>query len=237
MRRVPLAVMSIVSVGTVAMAAGPAPASEQFRQSFAQRYSAMTPGASTGTSTILEVLDPGEPRSRPSRGIRELAVRFHRGTRFDPSVAKRCDAPRRRLERRGRSACPSASAIGTGRAELRTEVRALESARVTAFSRRRGYATLVEPDRSRAFTLLSEMDGRRVTTRFARQCGSRCGPGDAVITKFRLTIASRAKGSARLIETPPKCPRSERWTIDAEVRYDDGYEERRLRATSPCIRR
>lgn len=233
----PKVVLAAVSIALLAGAVAPAAASEQFRQSFAQRYSAMTPDVSTGTSTILEVLDPGEPRSRPARAVRQLAVRFHRGTRFETQAAKRCDAPRRRLERRGRGACPSASAIGTGSAELRTEVRPLESARATAFNRRDGFVTLVEPKRSRAFTLRSTIDGRRVTTSFPRQCGSRCDPKDAVIARFRLTIASRAKGDARYLTTPPKCPRSERWTIDATVRYGDGYEERRLQASSPCIRR
>lgn len=233
----PKVVLAAVSVALIAGAAVPAAASEQFRQSFAQRYSAMTPGVSTGTSTILEVFDPGEPRSRPGRAVRELTVRFHRGTRFDTEAAPRCGASRQRIERHGRSACPSASEVGTGSAELRTAVRPFESARATAFNRRGGFVTLVEPKRSRAFTLRSTIDGRRVTTSFPRQCGSTCDPKDAVITRFRLTIAARAKGDARYLRTPPKCPRSERWTIDATVRYGDGYEERRLQASSPCIRR
>jgi hypothetical protein len=223
----------------IAAAAAPAVASEQFRQSFAQRYSAMTPGVSTGTATILEIFDPGEPRGRPARAVRELTVRFHKGTRFDSSAAPRCTVSRRRLERRGAGACPRASVVGAGSAELRSATRPLESVKVTAFNRRRGPVILMKPKRSRTFTLRSAIDGRRLTTRFPRQCesGSGCAPGEAVLTRYRVTLSSRTANGTRYITTPESCPRSEHWTVDAAVRYSDGYEERRLRSGSPCLRR
>ena len=212
-----------------------------FEHSFEQRFIRKRPSSSTAARTAFEVQDPGEQGGRPTRALRGLTVSLGRGAEIDTSAPKRCRASKRRLRRRGKRACPRRSRVGEGSAEYRSGARPPEAVEVDAFNRRHGLALLMQPAGSPPLVARAKVLGRDIAFRFRPRCARRgerppCERGEAALTELRLRLRRLERRGRSYITTPPRCPSRERWRSRAQAAYDDGYIDRGLRSSSPCVR-
>jgi hypothetical protein len=198
LRTGPAALAAAAAAGLVAASAAGGQASAFDHATL--RYTAHQPASRTGF-----IVDVARRSVRPAGG--QVRYRLSPGTRIDTSAIARCDAADLAILADGPSACPAASRLGAGTADLAYGTGTLTVA-VTAFN--------AEDQIVAVFSLLHTDTVVRVLRAAVHgsvvsvQLGN--GPG-AGVPRLRLDIAPRGSRARPWARTPPHCPAAGRWSV------------------------
>lgn len=216
-------------VASVLIAAGvvpPAAAHAGPRVDYKMMFTSSEPGESTGIDVRLLYKRPGHPKAKPVP-VREERFTFPAGTTFGYGVVPPCTASDAELMIRGPSACP-ASWTGAGHGD--TIMTGLPGPSETPFqvegvedgfdlklvSRPAGFPIW--------FVAHAIAHGRVVTVKIPRSPG---GPpdGESALRRVHNVFPARSRNGQDHARTPPRCPRSRRWTFRARFTFADGAVE------------
>jgi hypothetical protein len=193
---------ALATAATAALvAAGAAAAGQPARVDHTTlRYTSHQAASRTGFT-----VDVARRSARPAGG--QVRYRLSPGTRIDTSAIARCDATDVAILADGPGACPAASRLGTGTAELAYGTGTLTVA-VTAFNAADQIVavfSLLHTD-TVVRVLRAAVDGSVVSV----QLGN--GPG-AGVPRLRLDIVPRGSLARPWARTPPHCPAAGRWSV------------------------
>jgi hypothetical protein len=231
-RRMRLAVLSalmscavVVPVAGAQLAPGPAPtAPSPVYAHVALRYTAHTPAARTGLAIDIaqRPTAPGVPPAIDRTDVFRLAP----GSRIDTGAIARCEASDLALLADGPAACPSASRVGAGTADVahgtvRTTVG------VIAFNADgQVVAVLTHPHaKSVVRVLRAAVTGSRLKLAL---------PGDAVLTRLQLRIAPHGTHARPWARTPAACPQAGRWMLRYAATFDPPVGRQVVDDTTAC---
>jgi len=204
------------------------------RQRATAEFTRAAPGKATGLTISIDYRNPQDPAAKPP-AVRQIALRFARGSRIDTTALPICTAENATLMTTGPAACPE-SRLGGGEVVLDTgfpePFRFLEND-----------LTLLNASNEVIFLFQERMTGERLASRAAikrRRIISTAPflPGtppdgaavDTVSEMFERT------GTAGYLTTPKRCRHRGYWTNRLRFTYDDGVVQK-VRTASPCRRR
>jgi hypothetical protein len=224
---IPRKTLAVLLTAAAAATPAAAPASSQFRSKFKTTFLTRETGASTGLRTRISWSDPGAPNGVP-KVIREIDLRFPRGTRIDTYALPRCPASDATIMSTGASACPPASELGSGHT-IGVFASGMEfTTKVTAFNAERRIIILATLNGAPITVFRDLVHKRAILVRPALP------PGVALRRlSLRMGAFSTGAGSMRRIymRTPRQCPASGSWTIEGHFTYVDGSQETLTRAS------
>jgi hypothetical protein len=215
---------------------GPSSAGDTTAPLFAkmkQRFTTAKPGAWTGWSSN-RALKPLSPGAQPP-SLRGETIVFPRGTRFDLTGGPNCTASDEEIMRDGLGACPKGSRIGSGEASVLVGAAGTFDVEVYNYLARPGFAYVWTTDRGSVLRVArSTVHGNRLTVTVPRLTP----PGGYVPLVTRFSLETRRAGTRKrpLLRTPPRCPKSGRWTFTYLPRYDEPYGVQRSTSSVPCKR-
>jgi hypothetical protein len=165
--------------------------------------------------------DPGEPGGKPKE-IQRVTLRFHSGTRFDTSALPICRASDAKVRRRGPSACPASTRLGSVQTESVIGTGQRYNAKVFLFNARRQIIVVVTIGGRLITEFRDDVRGGSITINLAI-------PRGIALTTLHVEIPShlRKRGRKRTtyMRTPRVCPDSGTWTTSATYSYRDGSTE------------
>jgi hypothetical protein len=240
-RRTAALVAGAIAILAVATAAGPGAGATRKppRQSGKNVFTTSKRGAATGSSFHVKFRNPENPSQKPHT-VSRIVLRYPKGTTFDSKAAPQCDASDAELQSEGPDACPPESKVGGGLAVSDTGSSGpfpprYTTSKITQFN---GHGELlgvgVNEDIPAIKTVThTTFHGTTASTDFPTFPGM--GPPDDYTPLKSLTVdfPPRKTGTRALTRTPPRCPRSHRWTIVTEFTYVDQVTQR-LVSHSPC---
>jgi hypothetical protein len=204
-------------------------ASAQFKSTFAVSYLSAHPGASTGLTTLMTWSDPGAPGGAP-KVIKQIILRFQRGTVFDTSALSGCHASDQAIKTMGASACPADTKLGSGSTIGATAAGARFNTVVTLFNATRQIIVLVTLNGAPITEFRDRVQRTAIIVRPAL-------PAGVSLERLALRIGphSRGRGAARQVymRAPSSCPNSRRWKIVGTFIYADNSSQTHT-STTPC---
>ena len=199
------------------------------RQSVRSELTTTRPGASAGTAMWMRFRDPADADGKP-HSVDKVIIRVPKGMRFDTTALPRCTASDAELMIRGEAACPERSVVQRGQLVLDTGspavVPRLMTFRTVTFNADGGLVSIGESEDAPVRGVVrSVIRGRTVTVDYADAPGFG-GPDSqsAMRTMFSSGPALHRDGRA-FLRTPPRCPRSRRWTTRYTFIYHDGERQ------------
>lgn len=240
-----LALAALLAVGVTATAYA------AFSQTASIKFLKTTVKTSTGTSTAISTSEPDAPGGKPSKAARKLVIKFPAGSVFDTAVPSVCRASDADIISSKGGVCPRGSKVGAGNAEAITGFGAgvdPVQETVLAYNNKNELILYLTPKGAigQTFVLRPKIKASRtgptLTTVVPPLClpgGSPpdCKNGEAVLTKFNLKtvgIVKTISGKRRnYVTTPPKCPKSKKWTTKTTFTYSDGSTAA-VSSTSTC---
>jgi hypothetical protein len=206
--RVRLAILTaVIACVVVVPAAGAQIAASPVYDHVALRYTTHAPGASTGFAIDI-AQRPAAPGVQPAIDRADV-YRLAPGTRIDTGAIARCESSDLAILAGGPAACPFASRLGTGTADLARGMRV----GVTAFNAdHQVVAVFTLPHTKRVLRVLrAAVKGSRVDVAL---------PGDAGLMRLQLRIAPHGTHSRPWARTPATCPRAGRWMLRYAATFD-----------------
>lgn len=240
-----LALTAVLAAGVTATAFG------AFSQTASVKFLKATVKTSTGTVTALKASEPDAPAGKPSKAARKVVIKFPAGSKFDTAVPSVCRASDADIISTKGAACPRGSKVGAGSAEAITGFGAgvdpvQES--IIAYNNKNELILYLTPKGTIGQTFIlrpklkASRTGPTLTTTVPPLClpggtPPTCSNGEAVLTKFDLKTVGVTKtisGTRRnYVTTPPKCPRSKKWTTKITFTYSDASTQS-FNSTSTC---
>jgi hypothetical protein len=219
---------AFVALTAVAPAQSPAPVYESFKL----RYTNKATDAPTGI--VLAVRQRDTPAGQQPPTVRKSVFRLTRGTSFDTDAIRRCGASDAEIEAGGAGACPPASRLGRGEADVFLGAGGELTLDVTAFNARRELVVVLATPSTGAVIRVIRARIRRSTVTAVFPKVPLAGGFEAALTRFELRL--RAKGSLRRpwAATPAVCPRSGRWRVSYTATYDEPVGPETVRDASRC---
>lgn len=212
----------------------PAASADGIRQSAKAVFSERDRGASTALRLAIDYVNPADPEAKPPP-VRSVALTLARGSRIDTGAVPVCEAADAELMTQGPAPCAD-SVVGGGVVTLDTgfpepfrfldnDLTLLNAADEVIFLFRQ---------RQLGVRLAShaQIEGRTITATAPFLPGT--PPDGAAADTVDETFNATAAGA--YISTPPRCPRSRRWTNRMRFTYDDGVTQT-VRSRSRCRRR
>jgi hypothetical protein len=198
-----------------------------------QRFTTAQPGTWTGWR-----FDGGLKPFAP--GVQVPAQRsaifvFPRGTRFDLRAVESCAASPEELVAGGVGTCPEGSEIMSGDASLFLGTAGIVAVRAHAYVTRPGLMVAFATGSGtvlRAFR--AAIRGHRIeVTLPAVQLG---GGYEASVTGMSLKVPRFGTRRHPGLRTPPRCPKSGKWTFTYLPRYDEPHGLQRSTSSMRCAR-
>jgi len=178
---------------------------------------------STGAESLVRYANP--PSS--DQAVRKIVTTFERGTAFDDSLPRRCQASDEEIEQEGTDACPNASRVGGG--VFRGELGGARVAADVTLYNAKDEVIVISEVRGVDFAVFQRAPrGKRKLTIEIR------GPvRELELLKSRIEIEKIGVGGKGYLTTPRSCPSSGEWTNKQRFVYRDGAESTE-RVTSLC---
>jgi hypothetical protein len=236
-KRVQAAAVAAAAIAILATGAGAA--GKPPRQSGKNVFTSKKRGAATGTSFHVKFRNPEDPALKPHT-VSRIVVHYPKGTRFDSKAAPQCHASDAELQSEGPDACPPESKVGGGLAVSDTGGSGPFPPRYTTskISQFNGDGELlgvgVNQDIPAIKTVThTTFKGTTASTNFPTFPGM--GPPDdyTPLKSLDVDFPPRKTGTRATVRTPPRCPKSHRWTIVTEFTYVDEVTQRVV-SHSPC---
>ena len=161
------------------------------------------------------------------------------GSRLDTSVPGRCTATDEELKQRGEAACPSASRIGSGTADIKPMLFPTISYTSAFFNDANEQVELFTADPPAPPVVVHGFIRGNILDSPIPTClnggfAPRDCPSDQVALKGNVVdIPVYTRGGRSYFTTPPRCPASRRWRSPISFHYGDGSVER-LVTEQPC---
>jgi hypothetical protein len=198
-----------------------------------QHFTTAKPGTWTGWHFEggLKPFAPGVqvPAQRGARFV------FPRGSRFDLSAVRSCDASAEELVAGGVGSCPKSSEIMSGDASLFLGSAGILAVEAHAYVARPGLMVAFATETGvvlRAFRAAVRRNRIEVTLP-AVQLG---GGYEVSVTGMSLEVSRFGTRRHPGLRTPPKCPKSGRWTFVYLPRYDEPHGVQRSTSSVRCRR-
>jgi hypothetical protein len=213
-RSIGYAVLALTCAAVAASAVGSA--DRQRVREF--EFTSERPGKATGVETVATF-----PGATLGTAVAKIVTKPARGTELDTSVPERCKASDEELRAEGTAACPQGSRVGDGEVEIAE----LGSGNVTLFNARRETIFLIEFPATGIRTV-----GRESADERSQRIEI---PEGVTLRRIELDIDRIREGGENYIETPERCPKSEKWINKGTFTYRDGVEQTETVPT-PCDR-
>jgi hypothetical protein len=198
-------------------------------------FSETRPGVAAGLTYRFEIHAPdgGKPPA-----LRRLVVGPPAGAIVDTSATERCTASDQELRVRGDAACPEASRLGEGSADLVVEGFGNQSFTQTAFNVDGGQFQTVKQGRVvqavvRGVLTPEGLDARIPTCLTGGQPPEGCAEDQARLLRSELALPALTRDGRSYFTTPPDCPPSGRWRSAVVLTFGDGVTER-VFPEQPC---
>jgi hypothetical protein len=198
-----------------------------------QRFTTTKPGAWTGWR-----FDGGLKPFKPGTQVpaqRSATFVFPRGTRFDLSRIPNCSATDEEIMSEGIRVCPEGSQFLSGRATLFLGAAGIVEANLNVFVARTGFVVVFSTDGG---AVLRALRGSVNRNRVNVVLPAVPLPGGYEVSVTSMSLKAPRAGTRRHpgLRTPPKCPRSGRWTFTYLPRYDAPHGVQRSTSSTPCER-
>jgi hypothetical protein len=225
-----------IVAGAALQVAAPAYAlpAEGPRETVDVEFTTAQPGAAAGATYRFAIRAPdGQPPA-----LRRIVLAPPAGARIDTSVPAPCAASDEDLRLRGDGACPAASLLGVGSAELVVVGLGRQTFTQSAFNADgQQFQTVKSGDQVQAVVrgLLTEegLDLRIPTCVTGGQPPGGCVSDQAFLLASELVLRPYVAAGRSYFTTPPSCPPSGRWRSEVALTYGDGVTER-VFPEQPC---
>jgi hypothetical protein len=173
--------------------------------------------------------------------LRYLKIELPRGTRIDTSVPPRCRASDTELMVAGESACPSSARVGSGQATVKQLGLGKATYDTVLYNAKDDLLELVKSGDRVVAVVHTYVHGTTLEGPVPTCLGGGNPPSGCPFDQFallsnRLEVLPMSVRGRNYGTTPPKCPRSRRWTINVTLRFADGSVDR-LTPRAPCTRK
>lgn len=197
--------------------------------------SALTYGASYHAANNPQ----GDPPS-----LRRLVIRASKGLRIDTTVRPECRATDAEFKNKGKAACPAASNIGSGFANLKTLGLFTSRFDATIFAAPRAQAEIVQSG-GMTFAVArtffrndGTVEGPVPTCIAGGSPPDGCPTDESALLSQSLTTRAISTGHGarrrNYLTTPKTCPRSRVWRTPVTLYYADGTVETVV-TRQPCV--
>src|SRR4051795_3371600 len=209
------------------------------RETIEIKNSTSAPGSPVGVTYTATFRNPSNPAGTPP-SLRRLVLSAAPGAQVDTSVPARCTATDAELKQKGEAACPAASRIGHGTADVKpvgfpaihydTVVFNAENQQVELLKGRGPSAP--------AAVVRGYFRGRTFDSPIPTCLNGGSVPKDCPfdqVTLLRNTVVTPAysRGGRSYAPTPPSCPASGEWRVRGSFYFGDGAVET-VTPTQPC---
>ncbi len=204
----------------------------QVYESFKLRYTTKATDTRSGLALAVRQRDT-QPGQQPPT-VRRSVFKLTRGTSFDTGAIPRCGASDPEIQAGGAAACPPASRLGKGEADVFLGATGELTLDVTAFNARRELIlVLTSPSTGAVIRVIRARIRRSVVTAVFPKLPL-AGGFEAALTRFELRV--RPKGTLRRpwVATPARCPSSGRWRVYYTATYDEPVGPQTVRDASRC---
>jgi len=206
-------------------------------QEFNVNYTTSKPEVLTGIKAHLNNPGTKDATGKP-KAARKIIVTFPRGTAFNNAVRPAC--VKAQLQSKGPSGCPAKSKMGSGSADAVTGLAAIDPVNVTVtpYNKKGGLLLWIQPkpgEPGNPFVIDATIR-RNVLTFIVPKLPQPTPFGEAILTRFDLTVNAISKGSGsgkQLFITTASCSTGT-WTTAAKFSYDVGSTT--VKDKSPCRR-
>jgi hypothetical protein len=238
-RMAALAIGAITILAAATAGSGAGATGKPSRQTGKNVFTSSKRGSATGTSLHIKFRNPEDPAGKPHT-VSRIVIRYPKGTRFDSKAAPQCHASDAELQSEGPDACPPDSKVGGGIAVSDTGGSGpfpprYTRSRITQFN---GDGEVIGVGVNQDIPAIKTVThttfkGRTTSTDFPTFPGT--GPPDdyTPLKSLKVDFPPRRTGAHATVRTPPRCPRSHRWTIVTSFTYVDGVTQR-LVSHSAC---
>jgi hypothetical protein len=230
-------VLVLASSGFCAGSAPAAPASGP-HETLDHRLTTKRPNAPSGFSFEGRYHAAGDPDSYPPY-MERMVFYPHRGLRYDTSVPAQCSASDVELVLRGPAACPEGSRLGGGETETAFMGRYPSTVAVDFFNDANGQIIL-----ARSPILTTVARGKIHPDGSVEFASPTCYPSlnpvgcpvDNVLQlRSSISVPPYTTSEGSWLTTPPRCPKSRRWTSTVRLWWKDGSVDTVV-IKHPCVR-
>lgn len=201
------------------------------------------PGASAGFTYTAAYHAANNPDADPP-ALRRILIVPPRGTGADTTVRPECRATDSEFKNKGKAACPSASNIGWGFANLKTLGLFTSRFDTTIFNAPRAQAEIVQSG-GMTFAVArtffrndGTVDGPVPTCITGGSPPDGCPTDESALLSQSLTTRAISTGHGahrrNYLTTPKTCPRSRSWRTPVTLYYADGTVETVV-TRQPCV--
>jgi len=213
-------------------------------QTVEMSFTSTRPGSPSGFSYSATFHNPTDPGADPP-ALRRLVITAPAGSVIDTSVPERCTAGDDELEQRGEAACPAASRIGAGSADIKPVAFPAVHYETVVFNADHEQKELLTADPPSPPVVVhgyirgNQLDGPVPTCITGGTAPQDCPSDQVSLLRNDITIPpfTSGRGARRrsYFTTPPRCPRSGAWSTPITFYYGDGAVET-LTTRQPCSR-
>lgn len=224
--------------GTLALVASSPALAEAPRAVYDDRFTAQTPGTSTGRHFEVDIFDPADREAKPP-AVRRVLLELAEGSRFNTGDLPQCDASDSELVSQGAEACPAESQVGAGPIQIDTGFPGPGRMLISDTTFFNNQDELI---------ILSNVDGVRVPLRGKIRentleieipplpgtppDGGADSGENIMFTRKSTTLPDGTV--ANYLTTPPVCPDSGIWINRLTYTFADGVKQS-FTSLSPCV--
>ena len=213
-----------LAAAVLAVVAASAYASDQRTATLEASFPPGKAGAASAVELHMTWADPGEPAGKP-QSLHLLRLDFPPGTKINTAALPRCRATNKRIAKRGPSACPRRTRLGTGESLLTSGQQQL-AAKIVLINARRQIIVVVRVGKSTLAVYRDTVAGSTVTVHFAL-------PPSLSLLDLSIHIPVHVRGRRVYFSTPPPCPADGLWHMTATSSYADGSTQQ-AQAAAAC---
>jgi hypothetical protein len=172
-------------------------------------YTSKKPGTRTGFKYRVKLKQQGDQQP-PT--VRELRLTFGKGTKIDTGAVPACAATQDELNQQGSAACPPASRVATGEADVYIGTATPLALTATVFNTDEGIvAILVDANGNVIRTLSGKVTGGRVLVVPIPKV-ELSGGKEAALVRFELNISKAGTDRRPWARTPKTCTKKG-WSV------------------------
>src|SRR4051812_2895816 len=227
-----LAVAVICSPATAAPGTGP-------RETVEIKNSTSAPGSPLGVAYTATFRNPSNASGTPP-SLRRLVLLAPPGAQVDTSVPTRCTATDAELKQKGEAACPAASRIGYGSADVKPVGFPAIHYETVVFNADHQQVELLKgrPPTAPAAVVRGYFRGRSFDSPIPTCLNGGYVPDDCPfdqITLLRNTVVTPTytRAGRSYATTAPSCPATRAWRVRGTFSFGDGAVET-VTPTQPC---
>lgn len=196
-------------------------------------YTSKTPGTRTGFKYRVKLKQDGD---KQPPAVRQLRLTFAKGTKIDTGAVPACTASQEELNQRGGAACPFASQVATGEADVYVGTATPLTLNAAVFDTDEGIVVV-----------LSDANGNVIRTLTGKLTGGRVlvvpvpkvelgGGKETALVRFELNIAKAGTKRRPWARTPRTCTKKG-WSVVYAPLFDAPTGRVKLTDVTRCRRR